>query len=323
MLYFYYGQEDFLIELELKKLKNKLVDKAFVSTNYRVYENPSYIELMDILCTPSLMFGSILAVINCEKYFFDARGKVGFDDKELKRIEEILQNIPDSLNIVFVCKIERGSTKKIDTRKKIFKILSKYASVSEFSEFKSYQKELVSWVQNLVKQKNLIMAPDVIKFLIERLGTNLRLINTETDKLKLSVYPSKTVKKEDIQNICTSSEDIFVLSDYILKGEKDKALLEFKKLCTDKHYLEILAVLQTNFSKLAAMKVDALTLSPYEISAKTRLPEFIVKKQLEKIRSVPMDRLIKIRKNLLEAEYRVKTGEISFYELPVELALLN
>ena len=71
------------------------------------------------------------------------------------------------------------------------------------------------------------------------------------------------------------------------------------------------------------MKVDSVDKSSFEIAAKTHLPEFIVKKQLEKLRTVPMDRLIKIRHNLLEAEYRVKTGEMAFYELPVELALLN
>ena len=36
-----------------------------------------------------------------------------------------------------------------------------------------------------------------------------------------------------------------------------------------------------------------------------------------------MDRIIEIRQNLLEAEYRIKTGEISFYELPVEMAILG
>ena len=38
MLYFFHGQEEYLIELELQKLKSKIVDKSFLSTNYRVYE---------------------------------------------------------------------------------------------------------------------------------------------------------------------------------------------------------------------------------------------------------------------------------------------
>lgn len=323
MLYFYHGQEDYNIELELQKLRSKVVDKSFESTNYRVYDNPKFPELMDVLRTPSLMFGNVLAVINCEKYFFDTKGKVNFDDKELKQIEETLQTMPESLHIAFVCRIERESTKKIDTRRKIFKIFSKYASVTEFPEFKPYQKELAAWIQKQVKKKDLIMSSDTVQFLIERLGTNLRVIDNELEKLKLAVYPEKMVKKEHIQNICTSTEDIFVLTDYILKGQKDMALLEFNKLCTNKHYLEILAVLQTNFSRLAAIKVDSVDKNSFEIASKHRMNEFIVKKQLEKLRNVPMDRIIKIRKNLLEAEYRVKTGEMAFYELPVELGILG
>jgi DNA polymerase III delta subunit len=115
-----------------------------------------------------------------------------------------------------------------------------------------------------------------------------------------------------LKSLSTLCEDIFLLTDYILKGQKDLALLEFKKLSTNKHYLEILAVLQTNFSKLASIKVDSVSLNSFEIASKTKLPEFVVKKQLEKLKNVPMDKIIKIRENLLQAEYRVKTGEISF-----------
>lgn len=323
MLYFYHGQEDYNIELELQKLKSKIVDKAFLSTNYRVYNNPPFQEFIDILRTPSLMFGSVMCVINCDKYFFDTKGKINFDDKELKQIEDAIEIMPETLHVVMVCKIERTSTKKIDTRRKLFKILSKHATVTEFPEYKPYQKELAAWIQKQVKKKDLIMSSDTVQFLIERLGVNLRVIDNELDKLKLAVHPEKMIKKEHIESICTSTEDIFLLTDYILKGQKDNALLEFKKLCTNKHYLEILATLQTNFAKLAAMKVDSVDKSAFEIASKTRMPEFIVKKQLEKLRNVPMDRLIKIRQNLLEAEYRVKTGEIAFYELPVELALLG
>lgn len=323
MLYFFYGQEEYNIELELQKLKSKIVDKAFIATNYRIHDNPKYQDLIDILRTPSLMFGNVLCIINCEKYFFDTKGKISFEDKEIKEIEETVQNMPETLHVVFVCKIDRDSTKKVDTRRKLFKILSKFGSAVEYPEYKSYQKELASWIQKQVKKKDLTMASDVVQFLIERLGTNLRVIDNELDKLKLAIYPEKIVKKEAIINNCSATEDIFLMTDYILKGQKDLALREFKKLCANKHYLEILAVLQTNFTKLASIKVDSVDKNSFEISAKTKLPEFIVKKQLEKLKNVPMDRLIKIRRNLLEAEYRIKTGEIAFYDLPVELAILN
>lgn len=323
MLYFYYGQEDFNIEKELKMLKDKVVDKAFLATNYRVYDNPKYMELLEVLQTPSLMFGSVLAIINCEKYFYDAKGKVNFEDKELKQIESALESMSEGLHVVFVCKTDRDSTKKIDTRRKLYKIITKYATSKEFAQFRSYDKELSNWILKQSKAKNLIIASDTVKFMIERVGTNLRILDNELEKLKLAIYPEKTIKKEHIKSICTATEDIFVLTDYILKSEKDNALLEFRKLCTTKHYLEILSALQTNFTKMAELKVDSINMSAMEIASKSHKSEFFVKKQIKKIKNVPMDRLIKIRKNLIEAEYRIKTGEISFYELPVELAILN
>lgn len=323
MLYFYFGQEEYNIEQEVQKLKSKIVDKTYMSTNYRVYNNPVFSDLMDILRTPPLMFGNVMAVINCEKYFLEGKGKISFDDKELKTMEEALKNVSDALTVVFVCKLPRNDFKKIDTRRKLYKIVSKCCETSEFAEFKPYQKEYASWIQKLLKQKELTASSDVVSYLIEQLGTNMRLVDTEMEKLKLAIYPEKNIKKDDIKNICTSTEDIFLLTDYILQGDKDLAMNEYKKLCTDKHYLEIISVLQTNFSKLLAMKIDSVTCSSFDIAAKTHLPEFIVKKQLEKIKNIPASRIVEIRKNLLEAEYRLKSGEMAFYDLPVELALLS
>lgn len=324
MLYFFFGQEEFNIEIELVKLKSKIVEKAFVSTNYKVLNNPLPNDLIELLRTPPLMFGKVLAIVNCEKYFLDAaKGKVNFEDKDLKVLEEALQDVPESMNVVFVCKMERGTTKKIDTRRKIYKILAKYAPPQEFPEFKSYQKEYASWIQKTLKSKDLMISSDIVNFLIERLGTNLRLVDTELEKLKLLIYPEKNVKKEDIKNICSQTEDIFLMTDYILMGRLDLAMNEYRKLCAEKHYLEILAVLQTSFGRLIAMKADSERMSVFEISTKVHLPEFIVKKQLQKMSNVSLDKLIKIRGNLLLAETRIKTGDIGFYDLPIEMALLS
>lgn len=322
MLYFFYGQEEFNIELEIEKIKKATVDKTFSAANYHIYNNPGFQELSELLQTAPLMFGKVLSVVNCEKYFFDIKGKINFEDKELKVLDQIIQNIPDALTVIFVCRIPRNEIKKIDSRRKIYKIISKYAKTTEFAEFKSYQKEYVSWIQKRIKQKELSASFDVVQFLIERLGTNLRIVDMELEKLKLSIYPEKVIKKEDIEKVCTATQDIFLLTDYILQGKNDLALNEYKKLLREKHYLEIAAVLQTNFSKLLSLKVDALTMSSAEISRKTGMHEFLVKKQLEKISKVPADKLIKIRRNLLEAEYRLKTGEMPFGDLAIELAIL-
>ena len=45
--------------------------------------------------------------------------------------------------------------------------------------------------------------------------------------------------------------------------------------------------------------------------------------EMAKLKDVPLERLIQIKSNLLTAETRIKTGEIGFYDLPVEMAVMS
>ncbi|MEI8128286.1 MAG: hypothetical protein WCG95_01585 [bacterium] len=68
-IYFFYGDEDYNIELEIKKLKKKLLDKNFASMNFKTADNPSFPELISLLRTQPMMFGNLMIVIDCEDYF--------------------------------------------------------------------------------------------------------------------------------------------------------------------------------------------------------------------------------------------------------------
>ena len=58
-------------------------------------------------------------------------------------------------------------------------------------------------------------------------------------------------------------------SDYLMKGEKDKALLEFQKLTDKKHPLEILAAIQTMLRKWIIIKTKSSSLTSLELSKLT------------------------------------------------------
>ena len=62
-VYFFYGDEDFNIELELQKLSSKL-NPDFKAMNYQEFDNPEYSVLVNALRTPPMMFGDMLIVIN-------------------------------------------------------------------------------------------------------------------------------------------------------------------------------------------------------------------------------------------------------------------
>ena len=128
-VYFFYGDEDYNIDLAIEDMKSKL-NPDFLAMSFQVYDNPEYADLIQTLRTPPMMFGDMLVIVNADKYFSSQKNY--FEDNELADIEDALNNNPESLNVVFVVKLPREENKKIDTRRKLYKIVSKFTRVSNF-----------------------------------------------------------------------------------------------------------------------------------------------------------------------------------------------
>lgn len=318
-VYFYYGDEDYNIELELEKMSSKL-NPDFKSMSLQTLDNPDFSTLISVLRTTPMMFGDMLIIINSDAYF--AANKNFFDDSELGEIEEALKNNPETLNIVFVLKLPRDENKKPDSRRKLYKILSKY-NVKEFSTFKTYKTaEIAGWIKTQAKAKDISLNDDAVALLIEQIGNNLREFNTELDKLKLIAYPEKKVTRKMVEEICISNEDLFGFADLIMKGERDRALLEFHKLLDKKHPLEILSAVQTMLKKWIILKTKS-SHSTTELSKLTGQHEFVVKQTLQKLKNTKTADLVRLKENLYEAEYKIKSAESIDMISEVECAIIG
>ena len=198
-VYFFYGEEDYNIEQEILKLKKGL-DKNFLEMSFKTFDNPKFPDLISILRTQPMMFGKMLIVITCMDYFSKT-----FDDKEIKQIEQALEDNNENSDIVFVAQLPRGEGKKLDSRKKFFKLLSKQ-NVREFPVIPSYKTaELESWIIKAGKSKGIKFEKDALTSIIVQIGNNLRQIDKELDKLKLFAYPSDTITSLMVKEVCISN----------------------------------------------------------------------------------------------------------------------
>ncbi len=316
-VYFFYGEEDFNIEKEINKLKSGL-DKNFLEISYKVYDTPKFTDLISILRSQPLMFGKMLIVINCFEYFSKA-----FSDKELKEIEDTLEIVNENTDIVFSAVLPRNEGKKLDTRKKLFKILSKYNS-KQFALIPTYKTaELEDYIKKLGKTKDLKFSPDALTVIITQIGNNLRQIDTELDKLKLFIYPNNIVTGKAVKEICISNEDLFAFSDCLIAGKRDKAILEFKKLLEKRYVLEILSVLQTMIRRWIFLKSNSKKYSAKELAKLTGMHEYAVMVNLQKMKNTNLKYFIKLKQNLTEAEYRIKSGQSLNIENEVENAIFK
>lgn len=309
-VYFYYGDEDYNIERALENLKQGL-DKNFIAMSYKTFDNPSFPDLMAAVRAQGMMFGKMLTIINCKNYFGkdNIESKNSFDDKQLKELEAALENCSDNSDIVFVAILPRNENKKLDSRKKLFKILSKF-NIQEFPTFKmNYygKQDLGNWIKKTAKLKSINIGQDSIDILIEQIGNNLRELDTELEKLKLLAYPEKLVTSKMVNEICISNEDLFNFTELIMSQNYDKALFEYKKLLDKKHPLEILSATQTILRKRILLKLNA-DKPINEIMTITGMSEAQIKAILKFSGKQPLKLLVNLKKNLTEAEYRIKSG---------------
>ena len=316
-VYFFYGEEDYNIEQEISKLKKDL-DKNFLEMSFKIFDNPKFPDLISVLRTQPMMFGKMLIVINCLDYFSKT-----FEDKEIKQIEQALENNNENLDIVFAARLPRGEGKKLDSRKKLFKLLSKQKS-HEFAVIPSYKTaELESWIIKTGKNKGIKFEKGSLTAIITQIGNNLRQIDKELDKLKLFAHPSNTITANMVKEVCISNEDLFAFSDFLMENKLDYALLEYRKLLESRYPLEILSTLQTMIRRWIILKMKAKSATSIELSRLTGMHEYVIKLNLQKLKNTQLKDVVKLKNNLTEAEYKIKTGLVLDVEKEVENALFR
>ena len=316
-IYFYYGDEDYLIEQEILKFRNKL-DKEFSDMNYRKYENLNFSDFISVLRTIPMMFGNMLIVIDCLEYM-----SKDFEKSQIDEIKSALDSNDKNVDIILTAIYPRDNDKKLKTKSAIFQLLKNY-NACEFQAIRTYKvKELSVIIKKMAVDKKITIKQDACEALIEHLGNNLRDFNEELNKLAITVYPRTEITLDDVKNNCFTNEDLFNLTDYLLKGERGKAVIEYRNLITKKYPLEILSALQTMIRKWIVTKLKSKSLSPLEISKITKQNEYVVKLAMQKLQKVPMKDLVNLKQNLFEAEYKIKNAKSLNVEEEIENALLK
>lgn len=271
-----------------------------------------------------MMFGKMLIEINCLSYLSGKTSEdKGFDDKQLAQITEALEGASENVDIIFVAQIPPDSQKKIDKRKKFFKLLSKF-NAQEFAQIPSYKTaELEAWIKNQAKTKDLKLTDEIASTILIQIGSNLRMLDSELEKLKIYAG-DKPITKDMVKEICVTNEDLFVFADYLICDEKVKAMEEFQKLLVKKHPLEILSVLHTLLHGKIQIKANASKYSADEIAKIINMHPYRVKLEMQKLKNVSLKNLVKLKENLTNAEYRIKSGQATMdVEREVEYAILQ
>ena len=181
MIYLFYGEEEFLIDSEIKKLisKNKIDSNSISRYDLEV---DSIKSVIDDACTISLFDDKKFIIV----YNFD---KLVKDDE--KSLSEFINNIGDVI-IVFVAS-------KLDDRKKIVKEIKKISTSKEFNKNKNISDTVRSMFDDYkVDYKT-------VDLLISMVGNDLRILSQEVEKLKIYKDDKKNHKFKNLTLKCSNS----------------------------------------------------------------------------------------------------------------------
>lgn len=308
-LYLLYGEELFLLETSLKKIKN-LFGEAIKGINYITIDETNYNELIANIETPSFGYEKKLIIArNTGLLKKDGKRK----NAELAKIREklaiyIKENIEQIKQSVILVFIEEDA----DNKQELYKVIENSGVVCKFDYQKPIQIE--KRIQAICNGYQVEIDSDIMRYFIECCGTSMQDLINEIRKLIEYVGKDGKIKKQDIDELSIKKLEsvIFDLTDSLGKKELAKALQVLKNLIYNKEPLQkILITLYNHFKKLYLVELS-LKYNKDIISTLNLKPNqtFLVNKYKMQAKYFKEKELKDILQDLRNLDYKYKIGQI-------------
>lgn len=307
-IYLLYGQNKSIIKEEINKIIEKINSQDIIKYSL---DNTLIKEIIEDASTISMFSNKKIIIVN-DSTFFGANKKI--EDQEL--LEKYLNNYNNNTYIIFVANIE-----KIDTRKKITKIVEKNGSIIECLNNETYTKDFI----NNYLAKNKYKMQD-INYFLNIVGNNLENIKNELEKLIMYKPNDKLINNDDIDKICIRNieEEIFELTDAIIANNKQKSINLLNEFL-NKNYEEIaiIALLASQFRFLYQVKrLENKNKNYIEIAKTLEVNPYRVKFTQKKLYNYSEKDITERIKQLAKMDHDIKLGLID-KKLALELFILN
>ncbi|BAZ18326.1 DNA polymerase III subunit delta (plasmid) [Calothrix sp. NIES-4071] len=295
-VYILYGDDQFNMKRRVEEIKSTLDNEVL---NYHLLPDDSNAQaVVNELLTPPLMGDSKIIHVSNDCLFKDA-------DNTKKIIKGKLEMAPSG-NILLIT-----TSKKPASNTVVVKELLKYGKMQEFLRISEWNtRELSTYIKDAAIMKGFNLSNEAIQYLVENIGTNSELINSELTKIKLYVGDKDNVEIEALQELVSNNySNSIQLAKYCLDGKTEDAYSKLNQL-ENTHPLQITAALQTCFRTWVAVKAGIIeNKSDVEIASIANVynPSRIYFLKQE-VRSCSLLRLRNILAVLVKLEYELKTG---------------
>ena len=305
MVYLLFGTKDYKINEYIKNIC-KNTDKLNIS-KYDLNQD-NLINIIEDCETMSLFQDKKIIIVENANIF------TGSSSKDSDVIEKYLNNInPYTILILIV------HNEKIDSRKKITKLVKENGQVIEFNSEENYE----TLIKNMLKDYNIDYKN--IKLFLDRVGKNPLIIENEINKIKL-YKDNSDITSKDIINLTskTLETDIFKLINKIVLNDKEKTMELYHDLLKNgEEPLKIIIILANQFRIIYQSKtLLSKGFSEKDIANILKIHPYRVKLAIQNSRLYDSKTLLDYIYELADIDLKIKKGLID-KNLALELFLLQ
>ncbi|CAD2074063.1 DNA polymerase III subunit delta [Jeotgalicoccus coquinae] len=249
LLQLLYGTNIIRIEDKIKSIAREYVgtldDFNYTKLNFK--ETPVEQIIEEAQTLPFLADRKVIVVE--EAVLFTAQKTGTAVNHNIDLLIDYLKNKSDDTLIIFAV-----ITEKLDKRKKVTKLMAERGKQIEINEMN--EKELMNYVRSVFDRNELEISSEALTLLLEKTSYKYAAVHNEVTKLVL--YAEGNVTLDDVENVVSVSleQNVFLLTDFILKNEKQKAVQLARELILQKEEpMKLLHLVIGQFRLLYQVKI--------------------------------------------------------------------
>ena len=300
-LYFFFGEEVFLLQHYLQQIKKQLIDEVTESFNYHRlnHENFSVQLFVDAVENLPMMAEKTMVWVEEVDLF-------KLPESDRTKIAETLSDIPDYCTVVFTYETTPWNPDK--RMKKLWEVISS----GELVEFaKQSQRDLIAWVTRHFASQNKRIKTDLCAYLIDITGGTMTALRSEI--VKICAYSgADEIIKSDIDAVTEPVLDaaVFQMTDLLSQGNYGAALAKLQLLLKmQQEPIAILGSIGGQFRQISAARtVIDKGKGVFDLIQLTGMREYPAKKAMDAARRYRPEFCAKAAVMIAETDYKMKTS---------------
>jgi len=295
-LYYFHGDEPYLMERAVKRLTDLVVPPDFRDFN------------LDVFYGNECKGDEIASVAQTLPMFADRRMVI------VKRAGDLSAA---ALEILAACAVDPPPTtclvfvgEKVDQRKKFFQELKKKGELVECK--RPYENQLGAFIREEAKGLGKRIEPAAAEMLVYLVGSNLGELTTQLEKVALYVGQREAITIGDVRGIVsdTKVESVFDLANAMGERDPAKALRSLATILRDGEApLMLLAMIARHFRQLWRVRdLMAQKVAQQDISRLAGINPYFLKGVMAQARNFGTHELKRVFESLYAADLELKGG---------------